>query len=155
MTDKQKQIILNYLSDDQLERFNGLNNNGEFINYPEKTKSEYYGIKGKIVDDGIIIRETIIKLLDFDKDFAPLSTIEQVTFRNIEGLNIVVKRELSIDINTNTMSFEGYKALNRNKLAMDNLYNNYEDFIYEFKKYGTSKRLVKEYNITQYIKNKF
>ena len=152
MTDKQKKILTTYLSSYQLDKFNGLNDNEEFVNYPKRETPEYYGIKGKIVNDGIIIRETITKVLYMDNNLPSLSTIEQVTFRNIQGLNIIVKRELTVDINMNIISLENYKALNYNKRAMDDLYNNYDNFIKEFKENGKTDNLKKEYYITQYTK---
>ncbi len=152
MTDKQKEILTTYLSNYQLDKFNGLNDRGEFVNYPKRETPEYYGIKGKIVEDGIIIRETITKVIYLDSNVPSLSTIEQVTFRNIQGFNIIVKRELSVDIDINIISLENYKALNYNKRAMDELYDDYDSFIREFKENGKTDNLKKEYYITQYTK---
>ena len=150
MTDIEKSVLRNYLSRDQLSKVIDLKD-GEFFNYPKKDKVEYYGIKGKVIRKGIILRETIINFIDFSDDYTPLEYEERLTICNINGVNIVVTARYDVDYNHGYTPYEDQMEIHMNSETLDYLYENYEEFIKSYKKRKSNDTLAYNYGVTKVL----
>ena len=134
---------LKFLDRDRLEKVDNIDENGEFKNYPERTHIDYYGIRGRIIGDGIIIRETKYIIKSFDIDFAPLVCIDRIIIRNIEGLNKVVSAECTINANEEDTN----EIVKENMKTLDALYSQPMELVSYIKSLEKRDELRKKYKV--------
>ncbi len=134
---------LKFLDRDRLEKVDNIDENGEFVNYPRRTHIDYYGIRGRIIGDGIIIRETKYIIKSFDMDYAPLVCIDRIIIRNIEGLNKVISTECTINANEETIN----EQLTKNKKSLDALYSQPMELVSYIKNLEKRDELRKKYKV--------
>lgn len=139
--------VLSLLDKDRLEKINYIDENGEFVNYPKRTHIEYYGIRGKIIGNGIIVRETKYYMKSFDMDYAPLVCVDRIIIRNIEGLDKVVSTEYTINANEETTN----EQVKENKKSLDVLYSHPMELIDYIKNNEKRDKLRELYKVK--IKN--
>ena len=134
---------LKFLDRDRLEKVDNIDENGEFVNYPKRTHIDYYGIRGRIIGDGIIIRETKYIIKSFDIDFAPLVCIDRIIIRNIEGLNKVISTECTINANEEDTN----EIVKENMKTLDALYSQPMELVSYIKNLEKRDELRKKYKV--------
>ena len=134
---------LKFLDRDRLEKVDNIDENGEFVNYPKRTHIAYYGIRGRIIGDGIIIRETKYIIKSFDIDFAPLVCIDRIIIRNIEGLNKVISTECTINANEEDTN----EIVKENMKTLDALYSQPMELVSYIKNLEKRDELRKKYKV--------
>ena len=134
---------LKFLDRDRLEKVDNIDENGEFVNYPRRTHINYYGIRGRIIGDGIIIRETKYIIKSFDIDFAPLVCIDRIIIRNIEGLNKVISTECTINANEEDTN----EIVKGNMKTLDALYSQPMELVSYIKNLEKRDELRKKYKV--------
>lgn len=125
--------------------------NLEFSCMPKRGEEEYYGYKGKVVGDNIIIREYNYYISGewgmFEKSGqggAPFTYDDTLIIKGVDDMNVTIK-------NSTHGSITGYKT-DKNEKAIkcqiiDELYNNCDELISDIKS-GLSVEMIQEkYNI--------